>query len=128
MILKLLLIGCGGAAGAVLRYLVAGWGQALVAGSFPLGTLLVNVSGCLLIGVVGRLLLGETIVPDHYRFAILVGFLGGFTTFSTFGWETMALLNDGQRTAAIANVLLSNVLGLAAVWIGYRLVQLWPGA
>lgn len=124
---KLLLIAAGGAAGAVLRYLVAGWGQSLTAGSFPLGTLLVNVAGCFLIGLLGAMFAGPIVVREEYRLAVLIGLLGGFTTYSTFGWETFSLLNDGQRWAAIVNVVLSTGLGLAAVWIGYRLAERWQG-
>ena len=93
----------------------------LIDGVFPLGTLLVNVAGCLTIGYVGTLLAGPLLVREEYRIAALVGFLGGFTTFSTFGWETLALLDDGEWGAAAINVLASNVLGLVAVWFGHRL-------
>ena len=124
---RYLLIACGGAAGSVLRYLVAGWGQRLTAGVFPVGTLLVNVTGCLLIGYVGTLLAGPAIVREEYRLALLVGFLGGFTTFSTFGYENWALMSDREWGLAGANVLLSNVLGLAAVWLGNRLAVLQGG-
>ena len=122
--LKLLFIAGGGAVGSVLRYLAAGWGQRLIPGVFPLGTLLVNVSGCLLIGYIASLLAGPALVRDEYRLAILVGFLGGFTTFSTFGYETWALVTDREWGLAAANVLLSNVLGLAALWLGHRLALL----
>ena len=125
---KLLLIAAGGGAGAVLRYFVAGWGQSLTAGPFPLGTLAVNISGCFLIGLLGRAFAGPMLVPEEYRFALLVGLLGGFTTFSTFGWETFSMLNDGQVWRATANVLCSNALGLAAVWIGFRIAENWLGA
>ncbi len=124
---KLLLIAAGGAAGAVLRYLGAGWGQSLTTGPFPLGTLLVNILGCLLIGFLGAAFAGPILVREEYRLALLVGFLGGFTTFSTFGWETFLLLNDGQKWRALLNLLASNVLGVAAVWIGYRMAQRWYG-
>lgn len=127
LVVKLLFIAGGGAAGSVLRYLAAGWGQRLTAGVFPLGTLLVNVSGCLLIGYIGTLLAGPALVRDEYRLAVLVGFLGGFTTFSTFGYETWALLNDREWGMAAANVLLSNLLGLAALWFGNRLALLQEG-
>jgi CrcB protein len=127
MVIKLILIAFGGGVGAVLRYLVSGWGHALVAGTFPLGTILVNVLGCLLIGFLGVLFGGPSIIRDEFRLAITIGVLGGFTTFSTFGWETFAMINDGQRFAAASNIVLSNVLGLGAVWLGYRLAQQWQG-
>lgn len=128
---KLLLIAGGGAAGSVLRYLVAGWGQRLAAGvlpgfpTFPLGTLLVNVAGCLGIGLLGGLLSGPALLREEYRLALLVGLFGGFTTFSTFGWETLGLAGDGEWAPALWNVLLHNALGLAAVWLGARLAARW---
>jgi CrcB protein len=126
--MKFVLIAVGGGVGAVLRYLVAGWGQRLTEGSFPLGTLIVNVIGCLAIGFVATLMTGPAIVREEYRFAILVGLLGGFTTFSTFGYETFALLAERGWLQAGGNVVASNVLGLSAVWIGHRLAILWQGA
>lgn len=125
---RYLLIACGGAAGSVLRYLVAGWGQRLTAGTFPLGTLLVNLLGCLLIGFIGSLFAGPAIVREEYRIALLVGFLAAFTTFSTFGFETYALLANREWWQAAANVSLSNLGGLLAVWLGYRLAVGWQGA
>jgi len=124
---KLIMIAAGGAFGTLLRYLVAGWGQRLSSGSFPTGTLTVNVTGCLLIGFLGALFAGPYLVRDEYRVAVLVGVLGSFTTFSTFSAETFALLNDRQVGYAVVNVLLSNGLGFIAVWFGYRLAERWFG-
>lgn len=120
--LKLLLIAVGGATGSVLRYLVAGWSQQLAGSGFPLGTLVVNCSGCLLIGFLGALFspLSPHLVREEYRVAILIGLLGGFTTFSTFGWETFTLINAGQFARAAGNVAGSVLIGLAGVWLGYR--------
>jgi CrcB protein len=124
---KLLFIALGGAAGSVARYLVAVQGQRLSQSMFPVGTLTVNVLGCLLIGLLGTLFAGPVIVREEYRFALLVGFLGGFTTFSTFGLETFSLVSDREWWLASLNVLGSNVLGLGAVWVGNRLALLWQG-
>ena len=124
---KLLFIALGGAAGSVARYLLAVQGQRLSQSIFPVGTLTVNVLGCLLIGLLGTLFAGPVIVREEYRFALLVGFLGGFTTFSTFGFETFSLVSDREWWLASLNVLGSNVLGLAAVWVGNRLALLWQG-
>jgi CrcB protein len=124
---KLLFIALGGAAGSVTRYLVAVQGQRLSQSVFPVGTLTVNVLGCLLIGLLGTLFAGPVIVREEYRFLLLVGFLGGFTTFSTFGFETLALVSDREWWLASTNVLASNVLGLGAVWVGNRLALLWQG-
>ncbi len=117
---KLVFIAIGGSVGAVARYLLAGWGQRLTETSFPLGTLVVNVVGCLGIGVLAALFAGPAIVREEYRLAILVGFLGGFTTFSTFGYESFALLSEREWWLAGANVVASNLLGLLAVFLGYR--------
>jgi CrcB protein len=121
------LIAIGGGAGAVCRFVLAGWGQRLGDTTFPVGTLLVNGVGCLAIGFLGSLFAGPAIVREQYRLAILIGFLGGFTTFSTFGYETFQLLADRDWWHAMANVALSNVVGLIAVWLGYRLAVLWQG-
>ncbi len=119
--MKWLLIACGGGAGAVLRYAMASWGQRLVTGVFPLGTLMVNTVGCLAIGFLASLFAGPLLIREEYRLAILVGFLGGFTTFSSYSYETFALLGDGEWWFAAANILLSNALCLFALWLGVRL-------
>ncbi len=127
LINKYSLIVVGGGLGSLLRYLLAGWGQSLTSGPFPLGTLIVNTVGCFAIGVLNLLLAERVPMPMDYRVGLTVGVLGGFTTFSTFGWETFAMSNDGQFLRALLNVLTSVVLGLAAVWSGYRLAERWAG-
>jgi CrcB protein len=117
----------GSGLGGVFRYLVDGWVQRLVNGSFPLGTLAVNVTGCLLIGMLSAALSGRVLIREEYRIGLLIGLLGGFTTFSTFGLETFAFASDGQHVRAALNVVLSVALGLAAVWGGYRLAEHWLG-
>ncbi len=124
---KFLLIFIGSGAGGVLRYALAGWTQRLANGSFPIGTLIVNITGCLLIGFLSAAFSGRLLVREEYRVAVLIGLLGGYTTFSTFGLETFALLNDGQWWRATANVTASVILGLAGVWSGYRLAEHWLG-
>ncbi len=124
---KLLFIAAGGGVGSVMRYLVAGFGQRLIVGPFPLGTLIVNVIGCFALGLLGAAFAGPVLIREEYKLAILVGLLGGFTTFSTYGWETLSLVNDGQTARALANIVLSNVLGLAAALAGYRIAQQWLG-
>lgn len=120
---KYTLLAVGGAAGTLLRYLVQGWGQELTRGTFPLGTLLVNVAGCLAIGLLNTVFAGPVPIRPEYRIGLTIGLLGGFTTFSAFGWETMALTGDGQFLRASLNVLLSVGLGLAAVWCGHQIGQ-----
>ena len=124
---KYLLIAVGGAAGSVLRFAMQGWVQRLAGGSFPAGTLAVNVLGCLLIGLCSAMFAGPVLIREEYRFGLLVGILGGFTTFSTFGLETFNLAGGGQHRLALANVVASCGLGFAAVWAGYRLGEWWFG-
>ncbi len=113
-------IAAGGAVGVVLRYLLASGLQRLAVGSYPVGTLAVNVAGCLGIGLLVAWLEGPLQVRDEMRLALLVGLLGGFTTFSTFGLEALALIDEGELLRGASYVLLSNGLGLGAVWLGLR--------
>ena len=115
-----LYIAAGGACGSVLRHAAQIGVQRVVGHPFPVGTLLVNVVGCLLIGVVTAIA-GPLAWREEHRFAIMVGVLGGFTTFSAFGLETISLADHGRLPLAIANVVLSVALGLLAVWLGLRL-------
>jgi CrcB protein len=121
---KILFIAVGGAVGSVLRYLMQGWLQRASGSVFPLGTLAVNVLGCLAIGVLAAAFAGAAAsVREEYHVGLTVGLLGGFTTFSAFGLETYLLASPGQYRHAAAYVALSVVLGLAAVWLGYRAGQ-----
>ncbi len=124
---KLLFIVAGGGCGTLLRYVLAGWGQKLANGSFPLGTLVVNLAGCFIIGFLGGVFTSPQLIREEYRVGLLVGVLGAFTTFSTFGWETITLVKGGQLSLAAVNVVLSNGLGFIAVWFGYRLSEKWLG-
>ena len=124
---KLLFVAAGGAVGSVIRYSLAGLCQRLATTTFPVGTLAVNVLGCLLIGILSAIFAGPVLVRDEYRIAVMVGLLGGFTTFSTYGMETMALANDGSYGRACLNIVVTNSLALGAVWIGYRAAQRWIG-
>jgi CrcB protein len=122
--MNLLLIALGGAVGSVARY---GTGTLLLRLTertlFPWGTLAVNLLGCLVIGYLNGLL-DERLIRPEYRFLAVIGFLGGYTTFSTFGWETAAFLRDRQYLAATAYVLANNVLGVLLVVVGYGLSRL----
>lgn len=128
MVTKLVLIGVGGALGAVLRYALAGWIQRLTGGVFPIGTLTVNALGCALIGAAAALFAAPHRVSEQWRLALLVGLLGGFTTFSTYAYETLAMAEDGERVRAGLNILLSNALGLLFAWLAFRLTQRLYGA
>lgn len=118
---RMVWVGVGGAVGSMLRYGLAGIAQrgAVV---FPIGTLLVNVIGCLAIGFLSERLT-DAVVDPQYRTAILVGVLGGFTTFSTFSLDTMNLVRDREYILASLNVITSVLTCLAAVWCGQRLAK-----
>jgi CrcB protein len=122
--MKTLLVGCGGFLGSIARYLLGGAVHRLIqAPIFPFGTLLVNVSGCLAIGVLGGLADQRGLLTPEARVFLLIGVLGGFTTFSSFGYETFQLLRDGETLPALANVMLQIGLGLFAVWAGYAVTR-----
>jgi CrcB protein len=112
------LVGLGGILGAWAR-LYLGLAVALRTGTgFPYGTLLINVLGCFALGLINTVVL-ERGVPDAWRLGLGVGFCGAFTTFSTFGFETLALLREGRYAAAALYVLASNLLGLVATTLGW---------
>ena len=108
----------GAVAGAPLRYFVQGRVQDVTGSLFPWGTMVVNVTGCLLIGLLLTLAEERELLSREARLLLVVGFLGSYTTFSTFGWETYALLRDNQVFQASGNVLLSTFAGLLGVWAG----------
>ena len=126
--LPYVLVGVGGALGALARFVVARWAGAIVQSAFPLGTFVVNVSGSFLLGVIATLVT-ERLVPggDAVRLALGVGFLGAYTTFSTFEFETHALLEDGAWVVACANVAFSVVVGLVALRAGVLAAKSWGG-
>jgi len=123
--LQLTMVALGGAFGSVCRYLMHAGVNKLAGMRFPLGTLSVNVLGCLLVGFLAASLGRHIPIRDELRLGILVGVLGGFTTFSTFGYETYQLAAEGDLRIAAANVCLSCGVGLAAVWLGVSLAERW---
>ena len=126
--MKTLLVGCGGFLGSIGRYLLVGAVHRIVQSPvFPFGTLLVNVSGCLAIGFLGGLAEERGLLSPEARVFLLIGVLGGFTTFSSFGYETFQLLRDGEMLPALLNVLLQVGLGLVGVWAGYTSTRLLWG-
>jgi CrcB protein len=114
----LLAIGVGGAAGSLLRYWLSSWVHTFAGRGFPYGTLAVNVVGCLAIGFLFVLFLERFADSAVWRAALLIGVLGGFTTFSTFSIETFSLIESGEPLKALANALLSVILCLGATWVG----------
>ena len=118
-----LLVGSGGFAGALLRYGLSGLlHRQLPLATFPYGTLAVNAIGCLLIGVLAGLDQSRQILTPELRTFALIGVLGGFTTFSTFGYETFAMAGDGEHLRASLNIGLHVTAALGSVWLGYALV------
>ena len=121
----LLAIAVGGGTGALLRHLMNHVVQARFGAGFPAGIFLITVVGCLAIGTLAGLIASERVhIGETGRAFIVVGILGGFTTFSSFGLDTFTLAKGGQLGAAAFNALGQLVLGLAAVWIGYALAHL----
>jgi fluoride exporter len=121
---RLLLIGLGGGVGSILRYVLGGLVQSGAGTTtFPVGTLVVNLLGCFAIGVLAELSEARGFLDADMRAMILVGFIGGFTTFSTFANETVSAVRDNALITASGNVLLSVGLGLLAVWVGRALAH-----
>lgn len=122
---QLLWVGVGGFLGSVGRFVVAGFFNRLSpALAFPIGTLAVNILGCFLIGLLYALAESRNILGTDTRIFLFIGVLGGFTTYSTFGFESLALLKDGAMLKASANIIIHVVVGLAAVWLGDTLGRL----
>jgi CrcB protein len=115
---NILIIGIGGFLGAITRYGVALWVGERWGRSFPLGTFLINISGSFLIGLLMSLFTERFMVNPQWRLMLVVGFLGAYTTFSTFEYETGALLKDGEWMVAGLNVILSVFVGFAALKLG----------
>jgi CrcB protein len=121
---RIALIGIAGLIGTLARYSLSGIVARRFGETFPMGTLVVNLIGCFLAGFLFYLFQERFLVNDIVRTAVMIGFLGGFTTFSSFGLQTFTLLRDGEIGLATTNVMVSNVLGLFTVWLGYSLARL----
>ena len=116
--LRLFIVGVGGAAGAISRYLLEGFVHSSINSNFPLGTLTVNITGCFALGFLATLADEKFLFNPSVRMGIFVGFIGAFTTFSTFTYETWALLKDSQQLMAALNVLLSLAGGFVGLLLG----------
>jgi len=125
-LIKLLAVGSGGFSGAVFRYLISVFAISRVPdSSFPYGTIIANLIGCLLIGFLAGLFEIRSWGNPEFRLFIFVGILGGFTTFSTFSHETFLLFENGKLLMSLANLFLQVIFGLVFVWLGYQLVRLF---
>jgi CrcB protein len=121
---RYLLLFLAGGSGAILRFWLAGISQRAYGGELPIGTCVVNLVGCLLFGFIWSLAEGRLIISGETRFLILTGFVGAFTTFSTFAFETHALMQKAQWLPALGNVIGQCVLGILAVTAGISLGKL----
>jgi fluoride exporter len=120
---KYLLILLGGGAGSLARYVAASAVMQRYGGRFPLGTMLVNVSGSFLIGWIMTALTGQLQPNPYWRYLLVIGFLGGYTTFSSLEWETYAAVREGGFWIGLANVAGSVIFGYAAVWLGAMMAR-----
>ena len=120
---KTIFIASGGLVGTLVRYWLAGFVARQYGENFPWGTLIVNLIGSFLAGALYHLAEERLLISPALRTVILIGLIGGFTTFSSYGLQTFTLLRDGQIGLATLNVAASNVLGLLMVWAGYCLAK-----
>ncbi len=125
-VMPYLLVGIGGFFGANARFLVGTWLGSTFGTRFPLGTFVVNISGCFLIGILGTVILERLIArPEQVQLLLAIGFLGAYTTFSSFEFENHALLVDGEWLTTTLNIVLSVVAGLVAVRLGVWAARAW---
>lgn len=120
---KLLFVGLAGLAGTLSRYWLSGLVASRYGETFPLGTLVVNLVGCFLAGLLFYLFQERFLLNQTARAVVMIGFLGGFTTFSSYGLQSFALLQDGELGFAALNIVASNAAGLLMVWAGYTLAR-----
>ncbi len=124
MFTKILYLSLGGAAGTLSRYWLSGMAQRLVGGSFPLGTFTVNMLGCLLFGAVWGFFENRLLPGSEVRLLVLTGFMGAFTTFSTYMFETAELVKYGQMLMGLLNIVSQSIVGLIFVLAGIALGRL----
>ena len=115
--LKYLVVGIGGFLGAITRYTLGAYIGSRYGVRFPYGTFVINISGCFLVGLI-LTLLARTTANTYWRYLIPIGFIGAYTTFSAFEYETFLAVQDGQVLTGLLNAVLSLVFGYVAVWVG----------
>ena len=115
---RYLIVVLGGGIGALSRYIVGALITARMGGRFPLGTVFINITGSFLIGFIMTALTERAAPHPYWRLILVVGFLGGYTTFSSFEWESLGLIRDGARWLGLLNLVGSVVVGYLAVWLG----------
>jgi CrcB protein len=123
VIRRFLIVGCGGFAGAVARYVVSLAVATFWTGEFPLATFLINVSGSFVLGAFSTMAAQRLSIAPEWRLFVATGFVGAYTTFSTFEYETQRLTEAGTAAWAVLNVVSSVVVGFAAVWLGVRVAR-----
>lgn len=121
--IQYLMVGIGGFLGAIARYLVDGWISRRMGALFPYGTFVINISGSFILGLFTTTITERFIVHPHWRLLVAIGFVGAYTTFSTFEYETHKLLEEGSFGLALLNILLSVAIGLVAVRLGILLAR-----
>jgi len=126
MLLQCIFVGIGGFLGAISRYLISTKVQILSKSTlFPYGTLAANMVGCLIIGVMFGLVVNTTLLGESLQNLIITGFLGALTTFSTFGFETYALVRGKAIILAVVNILAQIIIGIVLVWLGFLIAGLF---
>lgn len=123
-LLEIVLVAIGGGIGATSRYLASNWAAARFGAEFPYGTLIVNIVGCFIIGAFMTITTERLIVSPYWRLFVTVGFVGGLTTFSSFSYETLHLLQDADVMRAFYNVGLNILVGFFATWLGIGAAKL----
>jgi CrcB protein len=121
--MKTLWVGIGGFFGANARYWLGGWVAERYGTQFPWGTFVINISGCFILGLFATLVSERFITAPHWRLLVAIGFVGAYTTFSTFEYETFTMTESGELWRALANVVFSVLAGFLAVWIGVKLAR-----
>jgi fluoride exporter len=122
---KIALLACAGACGTLARYFLQGWAQRLFGGDLPWGTLVVNSLGCFVFGLIWAIAEERFLIRPEWRTVLLIGFLGAFTTFSSFVFETAELFRDTQWRMAVLNLVGQNVLGLVLFFLGLFLGRIF---